>query len=107
LEDALRRDLTINALFYNVQSRSVEDFTGKVTQSVAPWYPLTHTQSTQGLDDLRNGLIRTPLAPEDTFRDDPLRLLRAVRFAARFDFTIVPELEHAARLAAAGVRRPC
>ncbi|KAG1757935.1 hypothetical protein EDB19DRAFT_1659877 [Suillus lakei] len=66
LEDALRRDLTINALFYNVHTRSVEDFTEK------------------GLDDLRNGIIRTPLPPRETFMDDPLRVIRCVRFASRF-----------------------
>ncbi|GAA5824217.1 hypothetical protein JCM10212_002912 [Sporobolomyces blumeae] len=71
LEDAERRDLTINALFYNLRTRLIEDQTGK------------------GLSDL--GLvpghpkrIRTPLEPFQTFRDDPLRVVRAVRFAARF-----------------------
>uniref|UniRef100_A0A0W0G6N6 Poly A polymerase head domain-containing protein n=1 Tax=Moniliophthora roreri TaxID=221103 RepID=A0A0W0G6N6_MONRR len=54
-QDALRRDITINALFYNCHTRSVEDCTGK------------------GLDDLRMGVIRTPLAPRETFIDDPLR----------------------------------
>jgi tRNA nucleotidyltransferase (CCA-adding enzyme) len=71
LEDAERRDLTINALFYNLQTRSIEDQTGK------------------GLADLGKvpGVrprIRTPLEPFQTFRDDPLRVIRAVRFAARF-----------------------
>ncbi|KAI9313714.1 hypothetical protein BX666DRAFT_2055403 [Dichotomocladium elegans] len=73
-EDAYRRDITINSLFYNVNSCTVEDFTK------------------QGLSDLENGLIRTPLQPFETFRDDPLRVLRCVRFASRFDFTLVPEL---------------
>ncbi|KAI0358943.1 poly A polymerase C-terminal region-like protein [Trametes cingulata] len=79
LQDALRRDITINALFYNVHSREVEDHTGK------------------GLDDLRNGVVRTPLPPRETFKDDPLRVLRCVRFASRFGFTMVSELEEAAR----------
>lgn len=39
-----------------------------------------------------DGLIRTPLAPFETFRDDPLRVLRCIRFASRFDFKMVPEL---------------
>lgn len=40
------------------------------------------------MDDLRSGIIRTPLSPMLTFQDDPLRVLRAVRFAARFGFTL-------------------
>ncbi|KAK0500640.1 hypothetical protein EDD18DRAFT_1067916 [Armillaria luteobubalina] len=74
LQDALRRDITINALFYNVHSRSVEDFTER------------------GLDDLRQGTIRTPLPPKETFLDDPLRALRCIRFASRFGFETVPEV---------------
>lgn len=42
----------------------------------------------RGVDDLQNGVIRTPLSPMVTFQDDPLRVLRAVRFAARFGFTL-------------------
>ncbi|KAF9229680.1 hypothetical protein BS17DRAFT_744049 [Gyrodon lividus] len=79
LEDALRRDITINTLFYNIHTRSVEDHTEK------------------GLDDLRNGIIRTPLPPLQTFRDDPLRVIRCVRFASRLGFEMIPELQDAAR----------
>ncbi|OSD05776.1 hypothetical protein PYCCODRAFT_1443155 [Trametes coccinea BRFM310] len=79
LQDAIRRDITINALFYNVHSREVEDHTGK------------------GLDDLRHGIVRTPLPPRETFMDDPLRVLRCIRFASRFGFTMVPELQEAAK----------
>ncbi|KAI6136935.1 hypothetical protein F5141DRAFT_1077582 [Pisolithus sp. B1] len=79
LEDALRRDITINSLFYNVHTRSVEDLTEK------------------GLDDLRNGVVRTPLPPLETFRDDPLRVIRCIRFASRFGFEMTPELRDAAR----------
>ncbi|KAI5991484.1 hypothetical protein EDD15DRAFT_2169291 [Pisolithus albus] len=79
LEDALRRDITINSLFYNVHTRSVEDFTEK------------------GLHDLRNGVVRTPLPPLQTFRDDPLRVIRCVRFASRFGFEMTPELRKAAQ----------
>jgi tRNA nucleotidyltransferase (CCA-adding enzyme) len=79
LQDALRRDITINTLFYNVHTRTVEDLTEK------------------GLDDLRNGIIRTPIAPLQTFRDDPLRVIRCIRFASRFGFTMTPELQDAAR----------
>ncbi|KAI7832982.1 hypothetical protein BX661DRAFT_141311 [Kickxella alabastrina] len=77
LEDALRRDITINALFYNIHTREVEDFTGK------------------GLEDLKAGVIRTPLDPFKTFTDDPLRVLRVLRFASRFSYVIDKETSEA------------
>lgn len=70
-EDALRRDATVNALFYNIHTSEVEDFVG-------------------GLPDLETGIIRTPMDPFQTFMDDPLRVLRLVRFASRLSFTIAP-----------------
>ncbi|KAF9334608.1 hypothetical protein BG006_001844 [Podila minutissima] len=76
-EDAFRRDITINALFYNIHTRTVEDFTGK------------------GLEDLKNGYIRTPLEPFETFWQDPLRVMRCIRFAARFQFNIAEEAKQA------------
>jgi hypothetical protein len=79
LQDAERRDFTINSLFYNVSASCVEDWTGR------------------GADDLRAGVLRTPLPPVTTFLDDPLRVLRALRFASRFGFAMVPELTAAAR----------
>ena len=72
-EDALRRDSTVNSLFFNLASLEVEDFTGR------------------GIDDLEHHVIKTPLAPLETFRDDPLRVLRHIRFASRLGFTIAPE----------------
>ncbi|ORZ21492.1 hypothetical protein BCR42DRAFT_459357 [Absidia repens] len=78
-EDAYRRDITINSLFYNINTNTVEDFTN------------------QGLPDLSKGLIRTPLAPYETFRDDPLRVLRCIRFGSRFGFEMVSELSEAAK----------
>mmetsp|Transcript_23792 Transcript_23792/g.31106 ORF Transcript_23792/g.31106 Transcript_23792/m.31106 type:complete len:546 (-) Transcript_23792:441-2078(-) len=78
-EDAYRRDFTINALFYNVNTRQVEDFTG------------------QGMPDLSAGIVRTPLPPTETFLDDPLRVMRAIRFASRFAFNLSEELSAAAR----------
>ena len=68
-EDALRRDATVNALFYNLNTGMVEDFTS-------------------GLVDMAAKLIRTPLEPFQTFMDDPLRVLRLVRFASRLGFAI-------------------
>ena len=72
-EDAFRRDATINALFYNLQNAEVEDFTGR------------------GLADMRNRIIKTPLAPFQTFQDDPLRILRCIRFASRLGYEIASE----------------
>ncbi|XP_038724411.1 tRNA nucleotidyltransferase cca2-like [Tripterygium wilfordii] len=77
-EDAYRRDLTINSLFYNINTGSVEDLTGR------------------GVADLRSGNIVTPLPPKATFLDDPLRVLRAIRFGSRFGFTLDEELKEAA-----------
>ncbi|GAB4861444.1 hypothetical protein Ancab_036646 [Ancistrocladus abbreviatus] len=77
-EDAYRRDLTINSLFYNINTNSVEDFTGR------------------GIADLKSGKIVTPLPPKETFLDDPLRVLRAIRFGARFGFALDEALKEAA-----------
>jgi tRNA nucleotidyltransferase (CCA-adding enzyme) len=74
LEDALRRDATVNALFYNLHTDKVEDYTG-------------------GLDDMRSRLMRTPLDPYQTFKDDPLRILRLIRFASRLGFYIHADSE--------------
>lgn len=83
LEDDLsRRDFTINALALCVNS-------GECFGEVVDMFG--------GIGDLDKGLIRTPLDPDITFSDDPLRMLRAVRFAARLGFTIVPETMEAIR----------
>lgn len=78
-EDALRRDATVNALFYNLSSSKVEDLTGR------------------GLQDMERKVVKTPLAPLQTFKDDPLRVLRAIRFASRLNFVIAAEDEKAMR----------
>jgi tRNA nucleotidyltransferase (CCA-adding enzyme) len=69
-QDAYRRDLTFNSLFYNINTKEIEDYTGK------------------GINDLKNEIVRTPLPPKKTFIDDPLRVLRTIRFAQRFGFNI-------------------
>ncbi|PYH41573.1 tRNA adenylyltransferase [Aspergillus saccharolyticus JOP 1030-1] len=76
-EDALRRDATINALFYNLNETTVEDLTRR------------------GLQDMHEQIIRTPLEPYQTFQDDPLRVLRLIRFASRLGYRIHPETEEA------------
>jgi poly(A) polymerase len=71
-EDARRRDFTINGLFYDVEEEKVIDYVG-------------------GLDDLHARLVRTIGDPEIRFPEDPVRILRAIKFAARLDFDIEPE----------------
>jgi tRNA nucleotidyltransferase/poly(A) polymerase len=80
-EDAMRRDLTIGALFYNVNNNEIEDFTGK------------------GIYDLITGTIRTPHDTgepdslenvKSTFIEDPLRVFRTIRFAAKYNWKISP-----------------
>jgi poly(A) polymerase len=71
-EDVKRRDFTINGLLLDPETNQVLDYVG-------------------GRDDLRAGIIRAIGQPEERFREDKLRMLRAVRFAARFAYSIEPE----------------
>jgi len=73
-EDAWRRDFTINALYYDIKDFSVVDYVG-------------------GLEDLKNGTLRLIGDPEQRYREDPVRMLRAVRFAAKLGFRIHPASE--------------
>jgi poly(A) polymerase len=75
-EDAFRRDFTINALFYDIGTFSVIDYTG-------------------GLRDLERRLVRCIGDPAERFREDPVRMLRAVAMAARLDFAIDPPIDAA------------
>jgi len=75
-EDAVRRDFTVNALFYNIADFSIIDHVG-------------------GMEDLKNGLIRTIGDPLVRFTEDPVRMIRAVRFASMLGFNIEERTEAA------------
>ncbi len=75
-EDALRRDFSINALYYDIANFSLIDY----------WH---------GLEDLQSGVIRIIGDPQQRYREDPVRMLRALRFAARFGFTIESQTQAA------------
>ena len=77
-EDAFRRDFTINALFYDIATFSLIDYVG-------------------GLEDLRRRVIRSIGDPRQRFEEDPVRMLRAVAFASRLDFTLDPPIVAAIR----------
>ena len=74
--DVKRRDLTINALFYDIDAKEIVDLVG-------------------GVDDLKNGVVKTVGSPEDRFGEDRLRILRAIRFAGRFGSDLDPATDFA------------
>lgn len=69
-DDCMRRDLTINALYTNVSTDEIVDITGK------------------GVQDIKDHIIRTPNEPDVIYDDDPLRILRCIRFASRYGWEI-------------------
>ena len=77
-EDAIRRDFTINGLFYDLGSQKVIDYVG-------------------GVPDVRQHVVRTIGEPDVRFREDPVRILRAVKFSARLDLGIAHEVYDAKR----------
>ena len=72
-EDAIRRDFTINGLFYDLEREEVIDYVG-------------------GVRDLREGVVRTIGEPDVRFREDPVRILRAIKFSARLDLGIAADV---------------
>ncbi len=72
-EDAVRRDFTINGLFYDIRSGQIIDYVG-------------------GVLDLRKGVVRTIGRADVRFREDPIRILRAIKFCTQLDFGIIPEV---------------
>ena len=70
-EDVWRRDFTVNSLYYDISDFSIVDYTG-------------------GVDDVKAGRLRLIGDPEKRYREDPVRMLRAVRFATKLGFTIEP-----------------
>ena len=75
-DDLLRRDFTVNAMALRLPGMALVDPHG-------------------GMRDLAAGVLRTPGAPEDSFSDDPLRMMRAARFASQLGFTVADEVERA------------
>jgi poly(A) polymerase len=86
VEDLQRRDFTMNAMAVSVADRSFVDPYG-------------------GLADLATGVLRTPATPQESFGDDPLRMLRAARFVSQLGVTVAPEVSAAMTELAAEIRR--
>jgi tRNA nucleotidyltransferase (CCA-adding enzyme) len=75
-QDVLRRDITINALFYDIENKEIVDLVG-------------------GISDLKNGVVRTVGKPEDRFNEDRLRILRLLRFSAKLNGEIDKDADDA------------
>jgi poly(A) polymerase len=86
LDDLRRRDFTINAMAVSVPGHQFTDPYG-------------------GLSDLKHGVIRTPATARESFGDDPLRMLRAARFAAKLEFAVAPDVVEAMTSMAADLDR--
>lgn len=69
-DDVMRRDLTVNSLLRNISTNQILDLTGK------------------GVDDIKKGIVRSPIDPDIIFKEDPLRMLRAVRFTYKYNWKI-------------------
>ena len=69
-QDVFRRDLTVNSLLKDLTTGEIKDLTGK------------------GIEDIKNGIVRTPIDPEIIFKEDPLRMLRAIRFTVKYNWKL-------------------
>lgn len=78
-QDCFRRDFTVNTLYRNISTGEILDITG------------------HAMEDIREGILRTPMNPYETFSDDPVRILRCLRFAARFGWKIEHDTMEALR----------
>ena len=87
-DDQERRDFTINALAFEAKQYETNEDAKNKLSSTARLSHIDIIDPFNGIEDLHNGIIKTPLAPEKTFSDDPLRMLRAIRFATQLNFTI-------------------
>lgn len=76
-QDCFRRDFTVNTLYRNISTGEILDMTG------------------HAIEDIKTGILRTPMDPYETFDDDPVRILRCLRFAARFGWHIDPDTKEA------------
>ena len=76
-EDCMRRDLTINALYYNISKNELVDVCG------------------HSIEDIKNKVINTPCDPNLTYQDDPVRILRCIRFATIYNWNIKPHVYQA------------
>lgn len=81
-DDQERRDFTVNALAFSVDSLQLTVNSQQSTVNLIDPF--------NGIEDMEKGIIRTPLSPEKTFSDDPLRMMRAIRFASQLNFSIDP-----------------
>lgn len=77
-DDVWRRDFTVNALYYNIEDYSIVDYVG-------------------GLEDIKNRQLRLIGIPEDRYQEDPVRMLRAIRFSIKLGFSIHPVSEQPIR----------
>jgi poly(A) polymerase len=73
-QDVERRDLTINSLIYDISNHKILDLTGK------------------GIDDIKNRVIRTPIDSDIIFKEDPLRMLRVIRFSTRYGWELSKDM---------------
>lgn len=74
IDDIMRRDFCINSLAKNISTNEILDLSGN------------------GINDIKNCIIRTTSDPKIIFKDDPLRMMRAIRFTAKYNFSMLPEV---------------